>query len=152
MTVRRVHALYLSHIGMTEPLGRSQVLPYLRGVARDGVELTMLAFEQAHANVEAIEDLRRSLREEGIDYRPLRRSPAHNLVTKLRESSEALLRGLACALTKRPRIVHARSYLPAAAADLIATVAPRAKLLFDCRGMLGDEYVDNGQGLPIDSI
>src|SRR5262249_19973276 len=41
--------------------------------------------------------------------------------------------------------VHARSYLPAAVSDVIASIAPRAKLLFDCRGMLGDEYIDNGQ-------
>jgi glycosyltransferase involved in cell wall biosynthesis len=61
------------------------------------------------------------------------------------ESGAAVLRGLAAALVERPSIVHARSYLPAAAADVIATLSPRSKLLFDCRGMLGDEYVDNRQ-------
>jgi glycosyltransferase involved in cell wall biosynthesis len=130
---------------MTEPLGRSQVLPYLRGLARAGVGLTLLSFEAARASTETIEELRESLAQDGIEYRPLRRSPAHDLATKVRESSEALLRGLASALINRPRIVHARSYLPAAAADVVAMVSPGAKLLFDCRGMLGDEYVDNGQ-------
>jgi glycosyltransferase involved in cell wall biosynthesis len=54
------------------------------------------------------------------------------------------MRGLGTALKRRPKIVHARSYLPAAVADAIATLSPRSKMLFDVRGMLGDEYVDAG--------
>lgn len=140
-----MRSLYISHIGMTEPLGQSQVLPYLVGVARRGAKIRILSFEASTVEPGAIDALRQRLGAEGIDYQPMTRSPAHDLATKARESGGAVLRGLAAALTMRPDIVHARSYLPAAAADVIASLAPRAKLLFDCRGMLGDEYVDNGQ-------
>jgi glycosyltransferase involved in cell wall biosynthesis len=54
------------------------------------------------------------------------------------------MRGLYSALRRRPKIVHARSYLPAAVADAIATLSPGTKMVFDVRGMLGDEYVDAG--------
>ncbi|KAK4045052.1 hypothetical protein OUZ56_032460 [Daphnia magna] len=102
---------------MTEPLGRSQVLPYLVSLARAGVEIHIVSFEPAATTEDAIEQTGAFLRREGIRWSPGFRSPAHGLLTKL----------LACRSGRRPR-------------DL----APRTKLLFDCRGMRGDEYVDVG--------
>ncbi|MBS2016802.1 MAG: glycosyltransferase [Deltaproteobacteria bacterium] len=140
-----MRALYISHIGMTEPLGQSQVLPYLRGVAASGARIRILSFERATTTPEAIASLQERMRADGLQWEPLVRSAGHGLPVKVAESSLAVLRGLRVALSDRPDVVHARSYLPAAAADVIASVSPRSKLLFDCRGMLGDEYVDNGQ-------
>lgn len=140
-----MRALYISHIGMTEPLGQSQVLPYLRGVAASGVNIRILSFEKAGTTSEALEAQRERMTADGLRWDPLVRSAGHGLGVKLRESSVAILRGLRAALVERPHVVHARSYLPAAAADVIATTSPGSKLLFDCRGMLGDEYIDNGQ-------
>ena len=45
-------------------------------------------------------------------------------------------------MRKLPQIVHARSYLPAAVSATLSAVVPRARFLFDCRGLLADEYVD----------
>jgi glycosyltransferase involved in cell wall biosynthesis len=140
-----MRALYISHIGMTEPLGQSQVLPYLRGLAAAGADIRVMSFEHATTSRETIEAHRDAMRADGLRWHPLVRSAAHGLGVKMVESGAAVLRGLAAALVERPDIVHARSYLPAAAADVIATLSPRSKLLFDCRGMLGDEYIDNGQ-------
>lgn len=140
-----MRALYISHIGMTEPLGQSQVLPYLRGVAASGVEIRILSFERAGTTPDVIDAQRARMKADGLAWDPLVRSAGHGIGVKLVESSVAVLRGLRAALSERPHVVHARSYLPAAAADVIATSSPRSKLLFDCRGMLGDEYVDNGQ-------
>ena len=41
-----MRVLYLSHTGLTEPLGRSQVLPYVLGLARRGWDFTILSFEK----------------------------------------------------------------------------------------------------------
>lgn len=140
-----MRALYISHIGMTEPLGQAQVLPYLRGVAASGAHVRILSFERAGTTADVVDSQRERMKSDGLLWEPLVRSAGHGLGVKLVESSSAVLRGLRAALAERPDIVHARSYLPAAVADVIATAAPKAKLLFDCRGMLGDEYVDNGQ-------
>ena len=140
-----MRALYISHVGMTEPLGQSQVLPYLRGLAAAGADIRLMSFERSSTTPETIAVQREVMRADGLRWHPLVRSPAHGLGVKVLESGAAVLRGLAAALVERPDIVHARSYLPAAAADVIATLSPKSKLLFDCRGMLGDEYVDNGQ-------
>ena len=44
---RRV--LFVSYNGMLEPLGQTQVLPYLRKLAEKGVRFTLLSFERARA-------------------------------------------------------------------------------------------------------
>ena len=139
-----MRALYLSHNGMLEGLGQSQVLPYLRGLTNRGVEFDLISFELPTASDDAIDALRTSLNESGIHWSPLRRQRDPRLRIKVVET----LRGISVALSKaarrRPLIVHGRSYLPTAIADVIATLIPGARLIFDCRGMLGDEYVDAG--------
>jgi hypothetical protein len=49
MTMPRVaqNVLYISHNGLTEPLGRRQVLPYVVGLAARGWHMTVLSFEKA---------------------------------------------------------------------------------------------------------
>jgi Glycosyl transferase 4-like domain len=144
-TAESMKALFLSHTGMTEPLGRSQVLPYVVGLAERGVKVDLHSFEPSSPPAE-FDQVRGIVGGTGgmVTWNPVVRSSSHHLVTKVREAASASMRGLIAALAKRPDVVHARSYLPAAVADVIATLAPGAKLLFDCRGMLGDEYVDAG--------
>lgn len=139
-----MHALYVSHTGMSEPLGRSQVVPYLQGLARAGWSIEVVAFEPAAAEEREISAASALLQADGIDYRWTRRSPAHGLGVKIAESMRAFAALVRSALRRRPRIVHARSYLPAAVARALAFVSPGTRFLFDCRGLLGDEYADFG--------
>lgn len=138
------HAVYVSHTGMSEPLGRSQVVPYLIGLARAGWSIDVVAFEPADANTDDIHAVTELLADYHIGYLWTRRSPSHAFGVKLLESMRAFMSLLAAAMRRRPRILHARSYLPAAAAQGLATIAPGIRFLFDCRGLLGDEYVDFG--------
>jgi glycosyltransferase involved in cell wall biosynthesis len=138
----RMRALYVSHTGMSEPLGRSQVVPYLRGLSRAGWSIDVVAFEPHDATDEAIARVTAELGDVG--YAWTRRSPSHALSVKLRESAAALWGLLRRALGRRPRIIHARSYLPGAVAQLAAELTPGARFVFDCRGLLGDEYADVG--------
>jgi glycosyltransferase involved in cell wall biosynthesis len=130
-------ALYVSHTGLSEPLGRSQVLPYLRGLSRAGWDIDVVAFEPEGAEV-------RDLDLGPIRYSFARRSSSHALPVKLAEAAGAFLRLMRRALASRPDIVHARSHLPGAVALALTRMLPRARLLFDCRGLLADEYVDAG--------
>lgn len=128
---------------MLENLGQSQVLPYLRGLANRGATIDLLSFELDASSAD-VEELRDSLAARGITWSPLRRRRDSRLSVKVRESAVGVVRAFARAARRAPDIVHGRSYFSTAICDVVATTFPRAKLIFDCRGMIGDEYVDAG--------
>src|ERR1700761_9308678 len=77
-----MRVLYVSQTGMTEPLGQSQVIPYLTGLARAGYGIELVTFEPEEARDEAIARVRQQLGDHGIGYVWLRRSRAHDVATK----------------------------------------------------------------------
>jgi glycosyltransferase involved in cell wall biosynthesis len=139
-----MNTLYLSHNGMTEPLGFTQVVPYLKGLVAAGYSVHLVAFEPASATAEGLAQTARELAEAGIAYTWLRRSASHSLGVKVWESAEAAAVLFRLSLRLRPRVIHARSYLPGAVCLALSKTVPRLRFVFDCRGLAGDEYVDGG--------
>jgi glycosyltransferase involved in cell wall biosynthesis len=139
-----MRVLYVSQTGMTEPLGQSQVVPYLVGLARAGFDIDIVTFEPEDAGADTIARVRAQLCDHGIGYAWLPRRRAHDVATKAREAASALLRLIPLALARRPQLVHARATIAAAVAHLTARLVPGARMLFDCRGLVADEYVDFG--------
>src|SRR5688572_14419278 len=86
----RRRALYLSHTGMTEPLGQSQVVPYVRGLVRAGWSIELVGFEPAAADEGAVARVTDELSRDGIRYLPARRSPSHAPLVKVLEAARAL--------------------------------------------------------------
>src|SRR4026209_19781 len=68
--------LFISYNGMLDPLGQTQVLPYLRQLAKRGVVFTLLSFERANAftaeGAAKCDELRRELATQGIEWHWLR--------------------------------------------------------------------------------
>jgi glycosyltransferase involved in cell wall biosynthesis len=141
-------ALYISHTGMSEPLGQSQVVPYVAGLTRSGWKIDIVSFEPANAPTRDLDRTREQLASFGVGYFPTRRSPSHALGVKFMEAGEGLLRLFARAARRRPRIIHARSYLPGAVARLVSAALPGSRFLFDLRGLAGEEYIDSGRWTP----
>ncbi len=139
-----MRSLYVSQNGMAENLGQSQVLPYLRGLVRRGVEIDLVSFELASVTPEVREEIAASLGRDGIRWHPLVRTMRTPLRVKVAEAARGVRLALGTSLSRRPDIVHGRSYFATAICDVVGAFAPRSKLLFDCRGMIGDEYVDAG--------
>jgi len=134
---------YVSYDGVEEPLGRSQVLGYLKGLA-GAYDITLISFERSVATPRA---LGRELAEAGIVWHPLRyhRRPAVASTTwDVLAGRRALIRA---ARSGRPAIVHARSDVPALMA-LWARRATGGEFLFDIRGFWADERVDGDLWRP----
>jgi len=49
MALKGRSVLYISYNGMLDPLGQSQVIPYLRELSKAGVRFTLLSFERGTA-------------------------------------------------------------------------------------------------------
>ncbi|PYS57178.1 MAG: glycosyltransferase, partial [Acidobacteria bacterium] len=109
--------LFISYNGMLDPLGQSQVIPYLRELARAGVRFTLLSFERRAAfgteGRNRCAELKRQLAEAGIEWHWLRYHQRPSLPATMYDVANGVR--LAKKLVRRNRIdlVHARSHIPA---------------------------------------
>ena len=142
---RRV--LFVSYNGMLDPLGQSQVIPYLKELSRKGVQFTLLSFERPQAytseGLGRCEELRRDLANGQIDWHWLRYHKTPSLPATSFDVVAGIRYGSRLVRRKQIELVHARSHIPAA----IALRLKRrfgAKMIFDVRGLMADEYADAG--------
>jgi len=130
---------------MLDPLGQTQVLPYLKQLAEVGIEFTLLSFERAVAYTnEGRERCRRlhdELSQHGIDWHWLLYHKSPSLPATAYDVFAGYKLARRLVRERQIELVHARSHIP-------ATIALRlkrrlgTKLIFDVRGLLADEYVD----------
>lgn len=134
---------YLSVDGMTDPLGRSQVLPYLSGLAGRGHAITLLSLEKPEKLALSGEAVRALCSAAGIDWRPLpyRRKPP--IVAGMWNVRQLSRHALALHRDRPFDIVHARSDMAATAAKPLWS-AKGVKLLYDMRALWPDERVEGG--------
>jgi glycosyltransferase involved in cell wall biosynthesis len=147
-----ISVLYISYTGLLEPLGQSQVLQYVLGLARDH-RMTLLTFEKpdALADRARLRAVEAQCAAAGVDWhrltyhnRPGIPATAYDLLVGIRAATRLARRANA-------RVVHCRSYL----AGIMGLAVKRrvgARYVFDMRGFWPDERVDGGiwrrQGLP----
>ena len=148
MTLEGRRVLFISYNGMLDPLGQSQVIPYLRELSRaEGVRFTLLSFERdaayTPAGREACAGLNRRLSAAGVEWHYLRYHQRPSLPATAYDVWAGTL--LARQLVRRNGIemVHARSHVPAAMAVALKKRFG-VRMIFDLRGLLAEEYADAG--------
>jgi glycosyltransferase involved in cell wall biosynthesis len=146
----RARSLYLCYLSLSDPLVRTQVVAYLAGLAERGHVIHLLTFETDLTRARRRE-LRAELAQLGIAWHGLRYHKRPTLPATIYDTFAGA--AVASWLVARHRLglVHARSHVPLAMA-LLARPLTRARLVFDIRGLLADEYADAGRwardGLP----
>lgn len=142
---RRV--LFISYNGMLDPLGQSQVLPYLRALASRGIKFTLLSYERASAfepqGQARCAELKAELATSNIEWHWLR----YHQTPSLPATAFDVMKGMRVAgklvRDNRIELVHARSHIPATIA-LNLKKRFGTRMIFDLRGLLADEYADAG--------
>jgi len=132
---------------MLDPLGQSQVIPYLKELSRAGVRFTLLSFERPHAftpqGIAQCSELQRELAQSEIDWHWLRYHQTPSLPATSYDVWAGTKYASRLVRSKKIEMVHARSHIP-------ATVALRlkrrfgVKMIFDVRGLMAEEYADAG--------
>lgn len=141
-TAPGARVLYISHNGLTEPLGRRQVLPYLVGLSGLGWRVSVISFEKADtASAQALATVEGIVHGAGIRWKPLRYHNRPPIVATVYD----ILRGCwyARCLSRDVGLIHARSAVPAFMAGLVSK-RPGLPWIYDLRGLLAEEYVDAG--------
>ncbi|MEP7128067.1 MAG: glycosyltransferase [Chitinophagales bacterium] len=137
------NVLYISYDGMTDPLGQSQVIPYLKGLVDLGHHIYLVSAEKKERFEKNGEDLWKQLNAFNIHWHPVMYSnmipgiSAYLTYRRLRNKSMQL------SIQQPIDIVHCRSYIPAIIGLEIKNRFS-CKLIFDMRGFWADERVEGG--------
>jgi len=135
--------IYISYDGMTDPLGRSQVLPYLTGLAALGHRIRLVSLEKPGLFASGGEAVRKICGAAGIEWHPLpyrNRPPILSAmvnVAALRRETRRLHR------ERRADFTHCRSDL-AGLAGLALKRRHGLPLLYDMRAFWPDERAEGG--------
>ena len=140
-----MRVLYLSYNGLLDPLGQSQVLQYLIGLAALGHKIVLLTYEKADewANESHREAARRATADAGIRWIPLTYHRRPSWPATGYDVAVGGIRALFLVLRHRIEIVHARGYVMAVIALLLKVVF-RVRFIFDPRSFWPDERVEMG--------
>jgi glycosyltransferase involved in cell wall biosynthesis len=138
--VKKKTIVYISLDGMTDPLGQSQVLPYLKGLS-DEYSIYLISSEKPERFNLNGNTIKEQCKQYAITWIPLLyksgnlwNSAIYNPLQLSITTFKTVIRTGAC-------IIHCRSYVPALIGLIIAKFKNR-KLLFDMRGFWADERVD----------
>jgi glycosyltransferase involved in cell wall biosynthesis len=144
-----MRVLYVTHYSIMEPLGQSQILPYLTALAQRGHKIEVISYEKSHLLLDSgrrgaqTESLRRC----GIEWFPReyrRGDSLHSLLSDVFRASGDIVNQ--CKKNKI-ELLHCRVHVPFLMA-WYASALKRIPLLFDFRGFLAEEYADAGLWKP----
>lgn len=140
---RRV--LYISYNGMLDPLGQSQVLPYLRELTKKGVLFNLLSFERPGAfeaeGIKRCEELRDQLARQNIEWHRLRYHQKPSVPATIYDVMSGFRYAAKVVRRRKIEMIHARNHIPATI-GLALKKRFGLKLIFDVRGLMAEEYVD----------
>ena len=133
--------LYLSYDGMTDPLGQSQVLPYIIGLSKKGFRFHLISFEKPERFEKLKADIQQICDQHNITWHPRIYTKKPPLFSTLYDVWR--MRKLAFNLHGKHNfsIIHCRSYL-SAMVGLAMKHKLNTKFLFDMRGFWADERID----------
>ncbi len=142
----RPRVLFVSYNALIEPLGRTQILPYVCGLA-DTFDMAVLSFEKRVRSVDEdardTSDVERRLAACGVRWIRLRYHKRPSLPATTLDIAHGAIRILREHRRQPFDLLHARGYVPAAIA-LAVKKCTAVGFLFDIRGLQAEEAADAG--------
>jgi len=140
-----MRVLYLSWTGLAEPLGRSQVLAYLKLLSANH-EISLLTMEKSEdlADSQLMGTLQAICKEHGIEWKFRRYHRHPRLLARAFDFLVFLGRAIMEARRFRPQLVHGRAYI----ASFVASIVARTRsipFIFDMRALWPEELVVSGR-------
>ena len=137
-------SIYITYMGLTEPLLYSQVLNYLKGLSKKGINIYIVSFEKKEfLKKEVIKQLKLELQEYGIKWIFLKYHKSPQFLSKPYDIIRGMFFIAYLSLKERVDIIHARGTF-CALMGAIPKVFLGKKMIFDVRGLMAEEYVDAG--------
>lgn len=128
---------------MTDPLGQSQVLPYIVGLSKHGYKFCLVSVEKRDRYKEMGDEIQAICKRAGIRWQPLFYTKKPPILSTLWDlyKMNSLIKKLHS--SEQFSVLHCRSYIP----SLIALSFKRKygiPFIFDMRGFWADERIEGG--------
>jgi glycosyltransferase involved in cell wall biosynthesis len=138
-----VTVLYICYQSIRDPLTETQVVAYLSGLARTEHTMLLLTFERVPMESAQRRAQVGRLLSKGIHWHSLRYHKRPTAPATAWDICSGVVYGLWLARWRKIDLLHARAHV-AGLMGLILKALTGARLLFDIRGLLADEYADAG--------
>lgn len=133
--------LYLSYDGLTDPLGQSQILPYIEGLSEQGYRFAIISFEKKDRFATGKGRINLRCSEKNIQWIPLTYTKNPPVFSTIYDTDKLYRNVKDLVETQDFDLIHCRSYIPALVA-LRVKKELKIPFLFDMRGFWADERVD----------
>lgn len=143
MSSKPLFSMFITYDGLLDPLGASQIVPYVKGIAATQHGMVVLSFEKPSRFIQGQHAMAAELQGHGIHWKPLSFTSDLGLLGKLWDLARMYFWGTWLTYWKGVRVVHARGH-PTAQIGLFVKRLLGTRLIFDCRGLWVDERVDKG--------
>lgn len=138
-----MNVLYLSYDGLTDSLGRSQVLPYIVGLSKLGNQFTIVSFEKSENFKRDEKNIRKITDDAGIRWIPLSYTSSPPILSTIYDVYQLNKMVFELHSANPFDIVHCRSYITSLI-GLRLKNEKGVKFIFDMRAFYADERVDGG--------
>jgi glycosyltransferase involved in cell wall biosynthesis len=138
--------LYLTYNGLCQPLGQSQVIPYIIGLSKQGYKFTVLSFEHHYEKdfEKEYQKVKAQLDNAGIGWITLKYHKYPRFFSSIYDILHGIIKAISFYIKEPYYIVHARAHVTGMMALVLKRLL-RTKFIFDMRGMMAEEKVDAGQ-------
>lgn len=136
-------AIYLTYDGLLDPLGQSQVLPYLLELSKSTKSMRVISFEKNTQNHKLLDATKLMLQKHQIKWSKRKFTQSSSPFLKIFDVLKFLILFFFICIKEKPDLIHARGHPMAILASLFK-IFFRFKLLFDYRGVWADERVVKG--------
>jgi glycosyltransferase involved in cell wall biosynthesis len=135
------NVLYISHDGMTDSLGQSQVLPYIIGLSKYGFQISLISLEKKDKFSALEHEIRTLCNSHNIIWHPISYTENIPVLKTLIDLQRIYKKANSLHQTEKFSLIHCRSYLPTMVA-LRLKKQWKIPVLFDIRGFWLDERVE----------
>jgi glycosyltransferase involved in cell wall biosynthesis len=137
--------LYLCYFWLDTPLVQTQVLPYLREIAKSGIKVHLLTFEREKLSALQIKENRDNLAADGISWSFSKYHKRFSVPATFYDVLCGAFLAWKIARKEKIDVFHGRVHIPMMMGWIANKFLRRKpKLLFDIRGFFPEEYVDAG--------
>lgn len=140
---KQKNILFITYDGLTDPLGQSQILPYMAGLSANGYQITILSCEKPERFVRFADVINKIVTKHNIQWNYISFTTKPPILAKMFDYQRLLHTARKIVKQQHIDLVHCRSYV---AADIGLKLKRQlgCKMVFDMRGFWADERKDSG--------